>query len=464
MAGPPKPTTISTKLQRIATLAKDAPEMAFTTLAHHVDVEWLKEAFRRTRKNAAAGVDGQTAAEYAANLDANLRSLLDRAKAGTYRAPPVRRVYIPKGEGNEKRPIGIPTLEDRVLQRAIAMLLEPIYEHDFLPSSYGFRPRRSAHQLLNDLQFDLWRRRGGWVIELDIRKFYDTLDHDHLRAFISRRVRDGVVTRLIGKWLRAGVLEEGQRHESPDGTPQGGVISPLLANIFLHEVLDKWFELEVKPRLSGLAELFRYADDAVLVFSNENDARRVLAVLAKRFAKYGLALHPEKTRLLEFLRPDTRPKTAGRVATFDLLGFTHYWGRSRNLKWIVKRRTAQKRFRRSARVVATWCRENRHRAVRDQHLELRKKLTGHYNYYGITGNYALLYRFMFEVKHVWRKWLNRRSDRAKMTCPRMSLLLERYPLPMPKIAVHYDQTQQNRFPKSRMQQSCTSGSVGGAGA
>jgi group II intron reverse transcriptase/maturase len=464
MTGTSKPTTISTKLQRIATLARNAPEMAFTTLAHHIDVEWLKEAFRRTRKNAAAGVDGQTAAEYAVNLDANLGSLLDRMKAGSYRAPPVRRVYIPKGDGSEKRPIGIPTLEDRVLQRAIAMVLEPIYENDFMPSSYGFRPGRSAHQLLNDLQFDLWRRRGGWVIELDIRKFYDTLDHDHLRAFVGRRVRDGVVTRLIGKWLRAGVLEEGQRFESPEGTPQGGVISPLLANIFLHEVLDRWFELEVKPRLRGLAELFRYADDAVLVFSTEEDARRVLAVLEKRFAKYGLALHPEKTRLLEFKRPDLRPETAERRSTFDFLGFTHFWAKSRNQKWIVKRRTAQKRFRRAVKAVATWCRQRRHVAVREQQAELRRKLLGHYNYYGITGNCELLVRFMYEVKYVWRKWLNRRSEKARMTYDRMNLLLQRYPLPMPKIAVHYTQVQQTRFSKSRMQQSCTSGSVGGAGA
>jgi RNA-directed DNA polymerase len=253
--------SISTKLDRIATLAKQAPEMAFTTLAHHIDLDWLREAHRRTRKDGATGIDGQTATEYATNLEGNLRSLLERAKSGMYRAPPVRRIHIPKGDGTQTRPIGVPTFEDKVLQRAVAMVLEAIYEQDFLDCSYGFRPRRSAHQALERIQNETVKMRGGWVLEVDIARFFDTLDHAHVREMLRRRVRDGVLLRLIGKWLNAGVMEAGQLSSSVAGTPQGGVISPLLANVYLHEVLDTWFERDVKPRLQGQGLLVRYADD-----------------------------------------------------------------------------------------------------------------------------------------------------------------------------------------------------------
>src|SRR5580658_2463382 len=234
--------TISTKLERIAKLAQCMRDKPLTTLAHHIDLQWLREAYRRTRKDGATGVDGQTAEQYAINLEDNLRSLLDRAKSGTYRAPPVRRVHIPKGTGSETRPIGIPTFEDKVLQRAVAMMLEPIYEQDFLDCSYGFRPGRSAHDALRYLWEQTMEMRGGWVLEIDIRKFFDTLDHAHLRGILRRRVRDGVLLRLIGKWLNAGVLEDGTLSFPDAGSPQGGVISPILAHVYLHEVLDVWFE------------------------------------------------------------------------------------------------------------------------------------------------------------------------------------------------------------------------------
>ena len=292
---------VLTKQQRIAELAKRSPQMAFTSLAYLMDIEWLTAAFYRTRKDGAPGVDGQTWFDYERNLEANLQSLLDRAKSGTYRAPPVRRVYIPKaGSATETRPIGIPTLEDKVLQRAVVMLLEPIYEQDFDTGSYGFRPGRSAHDALKDL----WKRtmdsNGGWILEVDIRKFFDTLDHAHLRQFLQLRVLDGVLKRLIGKWLKAGVMESGSVSYPDAGSPQGGVISPLLANVFLHYVLDTWFRQEVQPRLRGRAHLIRYADDFVILFRHEDDARRVMEVLPKRFGKYGLTLHPDKTRLIPF--------------------------------------------------------------------------------------------------------------------------------------------------------------------
>ena len=253
---------VSTKQRRIAELAKQSPEMAFTSLAYFMDIDWLFEAYRRTRKDKAAGVDGVTAAEYEQDLEGNLQWLLDRAKSGSYRAPPVRRVYIPKGTSKtEVRPIGIPTLEDKVLQRGVVMLLEPIYEHDFLDCSYGFRPRRSAHHALKSLWKQTMAMRGGWILEVDIRKFFDHLGHEHMRAFLQHRVRDGVLKKLIHKWLKAGVMEDGSVSYPDSGSPQGGVVSPILSNIFLHYVLDRWFEEEVKPRLAGHAFLIRFADD-----------------------------------------------------------------------------------------------------------------------------------------------------------------------------------------------------------
>lgn len=270
---PRNSTIVSTKQERIAELAKRSPQMAFTSLAYLMDLDWLKEAYQRTRKDGAVGVDGVTAEEYERDLEGNLQRLLDRAKSGTYRAPPVRRVHIPKGGSTtETRPLGIPTLEDKVLQRAVVMLLEPIYEQDFLDCSYGFRRGRSAHQALKFFRDQMMNHRGGWVLEVDIRKFFDHLDHGHLRTFLRLRVRDGVLLRLIGKWLKAGVMEDGSVSYPDAGTPQGGVVSPLLSNVFLHYVLDQWFEQEVKPRLSQRAFLIRYADDFVIGFRDERDA------------------------------------------------------------------------------------------------------------------------------------------------------------------------------------------------
>jgi len=428
--------SISTKLERIAMLAKEKPEQAFRSLAHHIDVNWLREAYRRTRKDGALGVDGRSAREYAANLEENLQSLLDRAKSGTYVAPPVRRVRIPKGRGNETRPIGIPTFEDKVLQRAVGMLLGAVYEQDFLDCSYGFRPGRSAHQAVAAFQHKAIWRAGGWVLEIDIRKFFDSLDHTWLRRILRQRVQDGVLLRLIGKWLRAGVLEEGIVRYPESGSPQGGVISPLLANVFLHEVLDRWLERDVKPRLRGKAWLFRYADDAVLLFEREQDARRVFDVIAKRFAKYGLTLHPEKTRLVHFVRPDRLPRRAGdrpgRPETFDFLGFTYYWTTSFRGKWVVKMRTASSHFSGSLRRVRAWCRRHRHDELGEQQQALVRKLRGHYGYFGLPGNADRLWSFRYEVVAVWRKWLNRRSQRHGVSWEKMDRLLQRYPLPQPR--------------------------------
>lgn len=434
-------TTVSTKQKRIAELAKQSPQMAFTSLAYLVDLDWLTEAYRRTRKDGAAGVDGVTAAEYEQDLEGNLRRLLDRVKSGTYRAPPVRRVHIPKGNSKtETRPIGIPTLEDKVLQRAIVMLLEPIYEHDFLDCSYGFRPGRSAHQALQSLWEQTMGLKGGWILEVDIRKFFDNLDHGHLREFLQHRVRDGVLLRLIGKWLKAGVMEEGSVSYPEAGSPQGGVVSPLLANMFLHYVLDLWFHQEVLPRLRGSAFLIRYADDFVIGFSDPEDAKRVMEVLPKRFGKYGLTIHPDKTRLVPFQPPSNRTRggstpTAPRGGSFDFLGFTHYWGKSRKGHWIVKRKTASSRFSRAMQSIALWCRLNRHLPIGQQHQKLNQKIRGHCAYYGITGNMRSLACFHTQVARCWRKWLNCRNRERPTTWDVFTRILQRYPL-VPVRIVH----------------------------
>lgn len=430
MPGVSEPTSVSTKLERIAELAGQTPRMVMHSLACHIDLEWMRQAHARTRKDGARGTDGVSAEEYATNLDEKLADLRERLMSGAYRAPPVRRVHIPKSKG-QTRPIGVPTFEDKVLQRAVAMALDAVYEQDFLDCSYGFRRGRSAHQALDALWRGLMKTGGGFVLELDIKSFFDTMVHCHLRSFLDHRMRDGVLRRAIDKWLNAGVLENGWMHHPQSGTPQGGVISPLLANIYLHEVLDVWFERDVKPRLHGKAFMIRYADDAVLAFSSEADARKVLEVLPKRFAKYGLTLHPEKTRLVDFRRPPF-DGTKG-VGSFDLLGFTHFWARSRKGNWAVKRQTASQRLSQAIRRMREWCRRHRHDRVEEQHAALSRMVLGHYAYYGITGNALQLRAFRQAVGRVWRYWLDRRSQRPRMTWKRFLILLRRRPLPKVRV-------------------------------
>ncbi len=423
------PTSVSTRQQHIAVMAKKHAGSPLTTLSHNLDQVWLREAYGRVRRDSAPGVDGQTVASYGENLAAKLTSLEARAKDGTYRAPPAKRVHIPKNE-TETRPIAMPTVEDKVLERAIAMLLEPVYEQEFLDCSYGFRPGRSPHQALQALRDALMQMRGGWVLDVDVRKYFDTIPHLQLREVLRLRIRDGVIDRLIGKWLKAGIWEAGQVTYPEAGTPQGSVISPLLSNVYLHEVLDRWFEQQVKPQLSGRAELIRFADDFVMVCQRREDAEALLEQVKTRFASYGLTIHPEKTRIVDFRHPWT---SKDQPQSFDFLGFTHYWAKTKRGGYAVGRKTKGAKFHAALQRIGVWCKQHRHEPIQQQHQDLSRQMLGHYAYYGISGNGRALGCFWHEVKQLWHYWLKRRSRAAKEGERLWRLMEERFRLPPARI-------------------------------
>lgn len=422
-----------TKRQWIAKQAREHPDRVFTSLHHLIDLEWMFEAWTLTRKDGATGIDGCTADEYEKDLEANLERLLGQIKSGSYRAPPVRRHFIPKADGTP-RPLGIPTFEDKVAQRAIVMLLEPIYEEDFLDCSFGFRPDRSAHDAIRSLRDGIMETGQRWVIDADISKYFDSIYHGYLRSFLDLRIKDGVIRRMIDKWLKAGVLDRGTLTKSVAGTPQGGVISPLLANIFLHHVLDDWFVRVAKPRMKRRCQLVRYADDFVMSFEDHLDGRRMLAVLSKRLGRFGLTLHPSKTRYVDFRfkRPHGR-HPATQATNFAFLGFTHVWGVSRRGKAVVRQITAKDRYARALHAVKDWCRQHLHLSLRAQHRRLCRMMQGHYAYYGITGNGRRLRWYLHQVERIWKASLSRRSRSGKLTWDRMEQVLNRYPLPPTRI-------------------------------
>lgn len=412
--------------------------MAFTSLNHYLDAQWLRYAYECTRKDGAVGVDGQTAEGYALDLERNLAELLDRLKSGRYRAPPVRRHYIGKPGGGE-RALGIPAFEDKVAQRAIVMLLEPLYEQDFLDCSFGYRAGRNAHQALQVIRRGVMEQRGYWVLEVDVRKYFDSIPRAQLREILARRVTDGVVRRLIDKWLKAGVLEDGQVHYPQAGTPQGGVVSPILSNIFLHHVIDEWFTGEVRPRLSGPSTLVRFCDDFVMLFAHKQDAERVRAVLGKRLGKFGLQLHPDKTQLVDFRPEPVRTEAAEGVlpTSFVFLGFIHVWSRTRKGNKAVRQFTAKERFARTLTAFNHQCRRMMHWPLKRQHERLCRMLSGHYGYFGISGNYRRLHGLYQEVRRIWRRWLSRRSSKSYWTWERFAAVLQRLELPLPRIIHRY---------------------------
>lgn len=404
--------------------------MPLTSLNKYLTADLLKESCLKLRKTAAVGVDDRTVEEYAKGLEARLPQLIEEIKGGSYRALPARRGYIPKPGKDEKRPLGIPAVEDKTVQKAVLTILEPIYEQEFYQFSYGFRQGRGAIDATRSLRRAIDEGGMYWLVEVDIRKFFDTLSHEHLRWFLRQRVRDGVILRLIDKWLKAGVMEDGAWQATEEGTPQGGIISPLLANLYLHEVLDKWYAKEIKSRLKGRSFLIRYADDFVMGFEREEDARRVMEVLPKRFTRFSLSLNMQKTRVVDFRksgRPERKPES------IDFLGFTHYWGRSRDGRIIHKLKTAKDRLARSCYVVWEWCRKHLHLTVGEQCRVLNWKLRGHYSYYGMTHNIRALRQYYQRVRRTWFRWLRRRGNDGRLTWKAFETMLTRHPLMSPRI-------------------------------
>lgn len=434
-----KPESVSTKQERIAELARHNRALAFTSLNQYIDYEWVKYAYERTGKDAALGVDGQSAQDYALDLERNLCSLTERLKSGRYRAIAVRRHYIDKRDGGQ-RALGIPSFEDKVAQRAIVMLLEPIYEQDFRDCSYGFRPGRSAHQALRALSDGIWNGGGRWLLDVDVRKYFASIERAKLRECLARRVKDGVVRRLIDKWLKAGVLEAGQLHHPPTGTPEGGVISPLLANVFLHYVVDEWFAEQVQKRVHGPSSLVRYADDFIMLFTRRADAERVLDVLGKRLEKYGLQLHPDKTRVIDFRFKDRSPRVladSGFPTSFNFLGFAHAWVITRKGKATVRQLMAKDRLARALKALGEQCRHMRHWSLPEQHARLCQMLRGYYAYFGIGGNARRLGHLRYHAERYWRKWLSRRSAKRRLGWVQFARLLKLFPLPAPRISHPY---------------------------
>ncbi len=421
--------SVHTHLLRVGERARENKQEQFTNLLSHIKLPLLREAYQRLKKNAAAGVDGETWAGYGEDLDARLMDLQDRVHRGSYHPQPVRRVQIPKPDGRT-RPLGIPTLEDKVVQQAVRMLLEPIYEADFLGFSYGFRPNRSQHKALDALYVALGGK-ANWVLDVDVRSFFDTIDHGWMRKFIEHRIGDPRLVRLLLKWLKAGVMEDGKLHAVESGTPQGGIISPLLANVYLHYALDLWAHQWRKQNARGEVRLVRYADDLVICFQHEQDARAMHTALAERLAKFSLELHPEKTRLLRFGRFAQRDSVLDgrkRPETFDFLGFTHICARDPDGKFRLVRRTSRrKRIAKLAALKEEIERRKHHRVV-EQHAWLNQVLRGHYNYYGVPGNFRALASFRHQVRYSWHRALQRRSQRARWTQAKHGAFDARFPL------------------------------------
>lgn len=432
-----KSQSVLTKQLQIAENAKILPDTSFTSLAYHIDLEWMYEAFKDTDKNKATGVDNQTADDFVRNLKGNLTGLLNNCKSGQYRAPNVKRVYIPKENGKDKRPLGIPTFSDKILQRAIKMVVEPVFEEDFYDFSFGFRKGKSTHKALKYLRKQIMDLNDCWIIDLDISKYFDTIDHRKLREMFKRRVCDGVIIRMIGKWLSAGIMEKGECFYQENGTPQGGVISPLLSNIYLHEVLDNWFVTEVQPRMRDRSFIVRYADDAVLGFKRKEDAERVYRVLGKRFERYNLKLNKDKTKLVYFGN-EQHPKEGDSnkyARSFDFLGFTLYWGKTRSSNWkVVKLKTSKKRFSSFIKRVKLWLKKNMHQSLKEIQMKLNLKLQGHYNYYGVTFNINSLENVLNEIKRRLWRILKRRTRKDNLTAIKFTdKILANYPLAVPRI-------------------------------
>ncbi len=423
---------MSTVELQIAERARKYKGEALHNLHHYIDEALLQESYEKLNKKSAAGVDGKTWQQYGLEFPERRESLLGEFKSGRYRAPAIRRVYIPKDK-HSQRPLGLVTIEDKVLQASVRKVIEPIYEEDFKPFSYGFRPSRSAHQAIDYMFKEVSFGKKHYIIDADIQNYFGSINHGMLRDFLDKRVKDGVIRKMIDKWLKAGVMESGNISYPEHGTPQGSVISPLLSNIYLHYVLDAWFSEQIQPMLRGKSFIVRYADDCVLGFTDKSDAERVMAVLLKRFAKYGLTIHPEKTKLI-----DLNNKRDGIGRSFDFLGFTHFLSKSQKGLKVLKRKTSTKRLTRAIMNVSNYIQKNRHMKLRDLIAALNAKLRGHYSYYGVTFNSRSLNGFFMAVRYRLFKWLNRRGGKIKLNWDKFSAYVDKYtPLVKPFIKHSY---------------------------
>jgi len=426
-----------TLLPLISERARKESKVQFTSLAHLLNKTFLRECYLELGRDRASGIDGVSWQAYGENLNENLANLVKRMKAKQYRPKPAKRVYIPKNE-HEKRPLGLPSLEDKVVQKGISRILEAIYEEDFLDCSYGFRPSRSCHDALQAVDQIIMKRPVEYVIEADIKGFFDNVSHDWLLKMLEIRIKDPSFLMLIRRFLKAGYIEEGRLVKTEQGTPQGGNLSPILANIFLHYVLDLWFEKRIKPQMAGEVCLVRYADDFLIMVQKQSDACVIEQALRDRFKKFSLTLHPKKTRTISFSRkePENAKRQGRKPNTFEFLGLTHFWQCSFEGGWyMLSRRTSAKRFRRACRAMNEWLRSVRNWCKTKEWWQiLASKLRGHYQYYGVSGNSRMLKMFYYRVMRLVHKWLNRRSQRNRWNWERFTEYLKHYPLPLPHIS------------------------------
>ena len=430
---------VETKLQRIADKARKDSGCVFTSLFHLMNIEMMRECFRRLKKDAAAGIDKVTKTEYEESLEENLAVLVDKLHRMAYIPQSVRRVYIPKPGSNKKRPLGIPAIEDKLVQAGLTRILTAIYEQDFIDDSYGFRPGRSCHDALRSLSKTVEGGQVHSIVDADIKGFFDNVDHKWMIKFLEHRIADKRVLRYVVRFLKAGIMEDGVVIASDKGTPQGGLISPMLANIYLHYSLDLWFVGVFQKSCYGKSRLIRYADDFVVCFQNENDAKRFRQEIDERLAKFGLEIAPEKTKIISFgpTAESSARRGGGRPETFDFLGFTHYCSRTRDgRRFRMKRVTARKKFTVKIRMFKDWLRANRTLPTRELMEKVAMKLRGHFAYYGVTDNAKGINRFAYEIHRLLFKWLNRRGKRDCMSWDKFNLLLKKFPLPKPRIMVN----------------------------
>lgn len=430
---------METQLTRIAELAKTKHDMVFTSLAHLLNEDNLKQCHHELQRGKATGINGVTKEVYGEKLDENIKSLVERLKKKAYRPIPVKRTYINKPGTKKKRPLGIPDHEDKIVQRAISKILNAIYENDFLDCSFGFRPNRSCHDALKILNVYMEERYTNYIVDADIKGFFDNVDHEWLMKFLNHRINDPSLLRIIARFLKGGYMEEGKYFDTDKGTPQGGVISPILANVYLHYVLDLWFEKVVRRQCKGQAYIVRYADDFVCCFQLRSDAEAFYKALTKRLQKFKLEVAEDKTKIITFGRfaeRDGKRNGQGKPPTFDFLGFTHYCSNSKNGKFRVKRKTSRTKVNAKLKNHKEWLKANRTLDIKDIMARINRSLKGYYNYYCITDNLQAVECFLQRVKRVLFKWLNRRSQRKSFSWDKFSLFIRRYPLPKPRVKVN----------------------------